>query len=125
MALVNLAKTMPDLPSDHILVMHKASLPLPSNKQRINSTTSGPSWRQVLIRLDSLPSSSKLPAIVGLVNHTLGRSILWVNSCYTAYGGLTLLTNCIASQSEIDLIGGAVMQMLMLPTPAITALPTS
>jgi hypothetical protein len=42
MALVNLAKTMPDLPSDHILAMHKASLPPPSNKCWINSMTSGP-----------------------------------------------------------------------------------
>jgi hypothetical protein len=125
MALVNLAKTMPDLPLDHILAMHKASLPLPSNKCRINSTTSGPSRHQVLIRLDTLPSSSKLPAIVGSANCALTRSDLWVDSCYTAYGGLTLLTNHVASQSEIDLIGGAVMQSLALPMPAVAALPMS
>jgi hypothetical protein len=122
---VNLAKTMPDLPSDHILVMHKASLPLPSNKWCINSTTSSPSWCQVLIWLDPLLSGSKLPAIIGLANHALSRSDLWVDSCYAAYGGLTLLTNCIASQSEIDLIGGAVMEMLTLPMPAAASLPTS
>jgi hypothetical protein len=62
--------------------------------------------------------------IVGLVNRALARSDLWVNSCYATYGGLTLLTNHIASQSEIDLIGGAVMQLLVLPTPAVAALPT-
>jgi hypothetical protein len=125
MALVNLAKTMPDLPSDHILVMHKAFLPLPSNKCQINSTTSGPSQHQVLIQLDTLSSGSKLPVIVGSANCALSRSDLWVDSCYAAYGGLTLLTNCVASQSEIDLIGGAVMQMLALPMPAAAALPTS
>jgi hypothetical protein len=124
-ALVNLAKTVPDLPLDHILAMHKASLPLPSNKQWINSITSGPSRHQVLIQLDTLPSSSKLPTIVGSANCALSKSDLQVDSCYAAYGGLTLLTSCIANQSEIDLIGGAVMQTLALPMPAATALPTS
>jgi hypothetical protein len=124
-ALVNLAKTMPDLPSDHILAMHKASLLLPSNKCWINSMTSGPSWHQVLIQLDTLPSGSKLPVIVSSANRALARSDLRVDSCYTAYGGLTLLTNCVASQSEIDLIGGAVTQSLALPMPAVAALPTS
>jgi hypothetical protein len=124
-ALVNLAKTVPDLPSDCILAMHKAFLPLLSNKCQINSMTSGPSQCQVLIQLDSLPSSSKLPAIISLANCALGKSNLWVNSCYAAYGGLTLLTNCIASQSEIDLIGSTVTQTLALPTPAVAALPTS
>jgi hypothetical protein len=122
-ALVNLAKTVPDLPLDCILAMHKASLPLPSNKWWINSMTSGPSQHQVLIQLDSLPSSSKLPAIVGLVNHALSKSNLQVDSCYAAYGGLTLLTNCIANQTEIDLIGVTVMQMLTLPMPAAASLP--
>jgi hypothetical protein len=123
-ALVNLAKTVSDLPSDRILAMHKGSLPPPSNKWHINSTTSGPSQCQVLIWLDPLPSSSKLPAIVGSANHALGRSDLQVNSCYAAYGGLTLLTNHVASQTEIDLIGGAVTQTLALPTPATASLPT-
>jgi hypothetical protein len=124
MALVNLAKTMPDLPSDRILAMHKASLPPPSNKRRISSMTSGPSWCQVLIRLDPLPSSSKLPMIVGLANCALSKSDLWVDSCYAAYGDLTLLTNCVTSQSEIDLIGGAITQTLTLPMPAAASLPT-
>jgi hypothetical protein len=115
---------MPDLPLDCILVMHKASLPLPSNKWCINSTTSGPSWHQVLIWLDSLPSGSKLPTIIGSANCALSKSDLWFDSCYAAYGDLTLLTNCVASQSEIDLIGGTVMQMLTLPMPATTSLPT-
>jgi hypothetical protein len=95
--------------------MHKASLPLLSNKHQINSTTSSPSWCQVLIRLDPLPPGSKLPVIVRLANCALSKSNLWVDSCYAAYGGLTLLTNCVANQSEINLIGGAVMQMLALP----------
>jgi hypothetical protein len=115
---------MPDLPSDRILAMHKASLPLLSNKQHINSTTSGPSQRQVLIWLDPLPSGSKLPTIVGSANRALGKSNLQVDSCYAAYGGLTLLTNCVASQSEIDLIGSTVTQTLALPTPAAASLPT-
>jgi hypothetical protein len=114
---------MPDLPLDRILAMHKASLPPLSNKQHINSMTSSPSWHQVLIWLDSPPSGSKLPTIVGLANHALSKSNLWVNSCYAAYGGLTLLTNCVTSQTEIDLIGSAVMQTLTLPTPTAVSLP--
>jgi hypothetical protein len=116
---------MPDLPLDRILAMHKASLPLLSNKWCINSMTSGPSQCQVLIQLDPLPSSSKLPTIVSLANCTLARGDVWVNSCYAAYGGLTLLTHHITSQSEIDLIGSAVMQMLTLPMPAAASLSTS
>jgi hypothetical protein len=87
--------------------------------------TSGPSRRQVLIQLDPLPPSSKLPAIVGSANCALGKSDLRVDSCYAAYGGLTLLTNRVANQSEIDLIGGAVMQTLALPMPAAASLPMS
>jgi hypothetical protein len=124
MALVNLAKAMPNLPSDCILVMHKASLPPLSNKHWINLTISGPSWCQVLIWLDPLPPSNKLPTITSLANCPLSRSNLWVDSCYAAYGGLTLLTNRIASQTEIDLIGSTVMQMLTLPMPTATSLPT-
>jgi hypothetical protein len=101
------------------------SLPLLSNKCWINSMTSGPSWRQVLIQLDPLPPSSKLPMIVGSANCALARSDLWVDFCYAAYRGLILLTNRIASQSEIDLIGGAVTQMLTLPMPTATSLPMS
>jgi hypothetical protein len=125
MALVNLAKTVPDLPSDHILVMHKASLPPPSNKHRINSTTSGPSWCQVLLQLDPLPPASRFPAIVGLANRMLSKGDLWVNSCYTAYGGIALLITCVVTQAEIDLIATAVMQTLTLPMPAAASLPTS
>jgi hypothetical protein len=51
--------------------------------------------------------------------------LMGMRPCYAAYGGLTLLTNHVASQSEIDLIGSAVTQMLVLPMPTIAALPTS
>jgi hypothetical protein len=54
--------------------------------------TSGPSQHQVLLRLDLLPPTSKLPAIIASANRSLGKGNLWVNSCYAANGGLTLLT---------------------------------
>jgi hypothetical protein len=111
-ALVNLAKTMPDLPSDCILAMYKASLPPPSNKHRINLTTSGPSRCQVLLQLDPLPPASKFPAIVSSVNRILSKGNLQVDSCYTAYGGLTLLTTHVTTQAEIDLITTAIQQTL-------------
>jgi hypothetical protein len=60
--------------------------------------------------------------IVSSANRALGKSDLWVDSCYAAYGGLTLLINHVTSQSEIDLIGGAITQTLALPMPA--SLPT-
>jgi hypothetical protein len=125
MALVNLAKTVPDLPSDCILAMHKASLPPPSNKCQINSTTSGPSQCQVLLRLDPIPPASKLPAIIASANRLLGKGDLWVNSCYAAYGGLTLLTTHVTSQAKIDLIATAIQQTLALPMPVAASLPTS
>jgi hypothetical protein len=122
--LVNLAKTVPDLPSDRILAMHKASLPPPSNKRRINLMTSGLSQHQVLLQLDPLPSTSKFPAIVTSANRSLGKGDLWVDSCYATYG-LTLLTTRVATQAEIDLIATAIQQTLALPAPVAASLPTS
>jgi hypothetical protein len=87
--------------------------------------TSSPSQRQVLLQLDPLPPTSKFPAIIGSANHILSKGGLQVNSCYAAYGGLALLTTCVASQAEIDLITTAIMQMLALPMPAAASLPTS
>jgi hypothetical protein len=125
MALVNLAKTVPDLPSDHIRVMHKASLAPPSNNRWINSTTSSPSRHQVFLQLDPLPPASKFPVIVGSANCILSKGDLWVDSCYAAYRGLALLTTCVASQAKIDLITTAIMQTLTLLVPAAASLPTS
>jgi hypothetical protein len=105
--------------------MHKASLPLPSNKRRINLTTSGPSQHQVLLQLDPLPPTSKLPVIVASANCLLGKGDLRVNSCYTTYGGLTLLTTRVTSQAEIDLIATTIQQTLALSTPNAASLPTS
>jgi hypothetical protein len=62
--------------------------------------------------------------IVGLANRILSKGNLWVDSCYSAYGGLALLTTCVASQAEIDLIATAIMQTLTLPVPT-ASLPTS
>jgi hypothetical protein len=63
--------------------------------------------------------------IVGSANCILGKGDLQVDSCYAAYGGIALLTTCITSQAEINLIATTVMQTLALPVPAAASLPTS
>jgi hypothetical protein len=124
-ALVNLAKAVPELPSDCIITMHQASVTLAPSKHRINSTTAGPSCHQVLIQLDPMPADSTFPAIVGSANRALSQVDLWVDSCFSAYGGIALRTNHIASQPEMDLIGLAVTRALLLETPVTAALPSS
>jgi hypothetical protein len=126
-SLVNLAKTVPDLPTDHILAMHQASLPPVSNKCCINSTMAGPTQHQVLIQVDPILPAFCFTVIVGCVNHSLtsAKSDLQVDSCIHAYGGISLLTNCIATQSEISLIGSAVTAGLAPLKPAEASLPTS
>jgi hypothetical protein len=123
--LVNLAKTVPKLPSDHIITMHQASVPPVLSKHCINSTTAGPSCCQVLIWLDPMPTNSTFPAIVGSANRALRQVNLQVDSCFSAYGDITLHTNCITSQPEMDLIGPAVACALLLETPVTAALPSS
>jgi hypothetical protein len=127
MSLVNLAKTVPDFPADRILAMHQASLPPASNKCCINSTTPGPTRHQVLIRVDPIPPAFRFTAIVSHVNRSLtsAKSDLWVDLCIHAYGEISLLTNCIATQSEISLIGSAVTAGLAPLKPAEASLPTS
>jgi hypothetical protein len=127
MSLVNLAKTVPDLPANCILTMHQASLPLASNKCRINSMTAGPTRHQVLIQIDPILPMFRFMAIVGCVNHSLtsAKSDLQVDSCIHAYRGISLLTNRIATQSEISLIGSAVTAGLAPLKPAEASLPTS
>ncbi|KXN84951.1 1,2-dihydroxy-3-keto-5-methylthiopentene dioxygenase 1, partial [Leucoagaricus sp. SymC.cos] len=62
-SLVNLAKTVPDLPSDRIIAMHQASVPPAAPKWKIKSTVPGPSQQQVLVKIDPLLSSSQFPAL--------------------------------------------------------------
>jgi hypothetical protein len=63
--------------------------------------------------------------ILTLANHSLGKGNLWVDSCYTTYGGLTLLTTHVTTQAKINLIATAIQQTLALPMPIATSLPTS
>jgi hypothetical protein len=124
-ALVNLAKTMPNLPSDHIIAMHQASVPRALSKHCINSTTSCPLQRQVLVCLDPLPADSSFPSIIGAANCVLTRVDLWVDSCFAAaYGGISLHTNRIANQDKIGLIGGAVTHVLAWDSLVQVSLPT-
>jgi hypothetical protein len=105
--------------------MHQASVPPVPSKRRINSMTVGPSCRQVLIQLDPMPTDSTFPAIVGSANCALSQVNLWVDFCFSAYGGIALHTNCVTSQPEMDLIGPAIARALSLETPVTAALPSS
>jgi hypothetical protein len=103
-ALVNLAKTVPNLPSDCIIAMHQASVPPAPSKHHINSMMSSPLQHQVLIHLDPIPANSSFPSIVGTANRALSRVDLRVDSCFAAYGRISLCTNCVANQDKIALI---------------------
>jgi hypothetical protein len=65
-------------------------------------------------------------AIVSHINCSLtsAKSDLWVDSCIHAYGGISLLTNHVATQSEISLIGSTVTAGLAPLKPAEASLPT-
>ncbi|KXN89229.1 hypothetical protein AN958_05982 [Leucoagaricus sp. SymC.cos] len=101
--------------------MHQASVPPAAPKRKIKSTVPGPSRRQVLVKIDPLPSSSQFPAIVGAANRSLGKSDLRVDSCHFAYGGISLLTSHVASQAEIDLVRSSVQRLLSLAEGGVEA----
>ncbi|KXN91787.1 hypothetical protein AN958_12062 [Leucoagaricus sp. SymC.cos] len=125
-SLVNLTKMIPDLPSDHIIAMHQASVLPAAPKQKIKFTIPSPSQWQVLIKIDPLPSSLQFPALVGTANCSLSKSDLWVDSCHFTYRGISLLTSCVASQGEIDLMKAGVSRLLSLAEGGVeAALPCS
>ncbi|KXN85444.1 hypothetical protein AN958_11248 [Leucoagaricus sp. SymC.cos] len=120
-SLVNLAKMVPDLSSDHIIAMHQASVLPAVPKQKIKSTVPDPSQQQVLIKINPLPSSLQFLALVGTANCSLGKSDLWVDSCHFTYGGISLLTSRVASQGEIDLVKAGVSHLLSLTEGGVEA----
>ncbi|KXN86100.1 hypothetical protein AN958_10502 [Leucoagaricus sp. SymC.cos] len=120
-SLVNLAKTVPNLPSDCIIMMHQASVLPAASKRKVKSTIPGPSRQQVLIKIDPLPSSSQFPALVGAANCSLSKSDLQVDSCHFAYGGISLLTSRVASQGKIDLVKAGVSHLLSLAEGGVEA----
>jgi hypothetical protein len=126
MSLVNLAKTIPDLPADCILAMHQASLPPVSNKHHINSMTAGPTQQQVLIQVDPVPPPFQFTMMVSNVNRSLthAKSDLWVDLCIAAYRGISLLTNQVATQGKIDLITTSINKGLVPLKPVTASLPT-
>ncbi|KXN89365.1 hypothetical protein AN958_05789 [Leucoagaricus sp. SymC.cos] len=122
-ALVNLAKTVPDLPSDHIIAMHQASVPPLPSCRKLKTTVAGPSQHQVLIKTEAVVSASVFPSLVGIANRSLAKVNLWVDSCVAAYRGISLLTSQVASPEEIQVIAAAIHQHLGQEVQA--ALPAS
>jgi hypothetical protein len=101
---------LPDLDPDHIVTVHQAALStMPSNKHRLHTTTTGPSRWQILIPLEVLPSANTFSTLVGTINCALRKkSSLRVQPIHHAYGGLSLLTNNVASLPELEQVADAV-----------------
>src|SRR6267154_411362 len=126
--LVTLTRTMPDLEPERIVAMHQAAISsATATKQRINSTTTGPSRRQILVSLprDLHISGATFPGIVAQANRALDKSSLEVESVHFAYGGISLLTSRVPSPAEIALLAGAVGIRLNLREPPSASLPRS
>ncbi|KXN92111.1 hypothetical protein AN958_09165 [Leucoagaricus sp. SymC.cos] len=122
-ALVNLAKTVPDLPSDCIIVIHQASIPPLPSQRKIKLTVAGPSRHQILVKSEAVVSASSFPSLVGVANCSLAKVDLRVDLCASAYGGISLFTSCVATAEEIQLVAAAVHKHLGYQVSA--SLPTS
>src|SRR6267154_802031 len=126
--LVTLTRTMPDLDPERIVAMHQAAVSTAAaTKQRINSMTTGPSCRQILVPLpkDIHISCATFPGILVQANRALDKSSLEVESVHFAYGGVSLLTSRVPSPAEIALLAGAVGIRLNLREPPTASLPRS
>src|SRR6267154_1619135 len=126
--LVTLTRTMPDLDPERIVAMHQAAISTAAaTKQRVSSTTTGPSHRQILVPLpkDIHISSTTFPGILAQANWALDKSSLEVESVHFAYGGVLLLTSRVPSPAEIALVAGAVGIRLNLHEPPSASLPRS
>jgi hypothetical protein len=101
--LVALTRTLPDLDPERIVAAHQAALSTALNtKRQLHTTTAGPSCQQILILLETPPSANTFPTLVGTINCALGKkSSLWVQSIHHVYGGLSLLTNNIATPPKL------------------------
>jgi hypothetical protein len=95
---------LPNLDSDCIVAVHQAALStMLSSKCRLHTTTAGLSHWQILILLEALPLANTFPTLVGTINCVLGKKTsLQVQFIHHMYGGLSLLTNNIASPLELE-----------------------
>jgi len=116
-SLVTLTRTMPDLEPDRIVAMHQTALATAAvSKQRVNSTTTGPSRRQILISISPIPPAMRFPSIVQACNTKLGSwSTCKVESCHSAYKGIALLTSQVPTPAQIATVAAAVHKLLNLP----------
>jgi hypothetical protein len=118
---------LPNLDPDCIVAAHQAALSTaPSSKHRLHTTTAGPSCQQILIPLEVLPSANTFPTLVGTINRALGKkSSLWMQSIHHVYGGLSLLTNNIASLPKLEQVADAVRSGLGQDSLVSASLPWS
>ena len=125
-SLVALTRTMPDLDPDRIVAMHQAAVATAAaTKQRVNSTTTGPSRRQILVPMDPPPKAMYFPSIVAACNKMLGKAKCRVESAHYAYRGISLLTSQVPSPAEIAVVAGAVQKQLNLTDSLSASIPRS
>jgi hypothetical protein len=97
-----------------------------NTKRWLHTTTAGPSHQQILIPLEAPSSANTFPTLVGTINCALGKkSSLWVQSIHHAYGGLSLLTNNIATLPELGQVADAVKTGLGQDSLVLASLPHS
>jgi hypothetical protein len=126
-SLVALTRMLPDLDPDCIVAVHQTALStMPSSKCWLHTTTAGPSHWQILIPLEVPPSANTFPTLVGTINHALRKKTsLRVQSIYHAYGGLSLLTNNVASLPKLEQVADAVRSGLGWDSPVSASLSRS
>jgi hypothetical protein len=102
-------KKKKDLDPDCIVAAHQATLSTAPSKHQLHTTMAGPLCRQILILLEAPPLANTFPTLVGTINHALGKkSSLWVQSIHHVYGGLSLLTNNVASPPKLKQVADAI-----------------
>jgi hypothetical protein len=116
---------LPDLDPEHIVAAHQAALSTaPNAKCWLHTTTVGPSHQQILIPLEAPPSANTFPTFVGTINCALRKkSSLQVQSIHHMYGGLSLLTNNVATPPELEQVVDAVKTGLGQDSPVLASLP--
>jgi hypothetical protein len=126
---VRLAKAFPELPTQRLISMEKAS---GANKKakpnKAPSTVHGPSRRQVLVNLVPAPSvlDDTYSVLVRIrTKLTQHHSALVAQSVSLAYGGFSISTDCVASDTEIGAIRDGVREAYPAATRVEAALPTS
>ena len=108
---LKLWEAFPSLPNNKILDMHKAGLQNKgtSTRHKVQTTTKGPSRKNVLIPLEPVHKNfvySKANAHVAAINNTLKshKSKVHIDCIRLSLNGISITTNKVASPSDLTII---------------------